>query len=266
MKYKLVVCDMDGTLLNSNHSISDYTKKIISEIKEQDIKMIIATGRPYLDARYFRDHLNLQSYLITANGARAYDENDNIIVRENIDSKLVDEILSFEVDKDIYHRNLYVDDNWYVEHRIEGLAEFHKESGYSFQIIDFNKFESDDNVAKAFYLGEIDKIDILEKRLRDRFKDNLTVITSSPYCLEIMKKGVSKGKALEKIINKLGISLDEVIAFGDGRNDYEMLSMVGKGFLMGNATERLKEKMPNNEIIDTCNNDGVAKKLKEIFL
>lgn len=39
MKYKLVVCDMDGTLLNSNHSISDYTKKIINEIKEQDIKM-----------------------------------------------------------------------------------------------------------------------------------------------------------------------------------------------------------------------------------
>lgn len=153
-----------------------------------------------------------------------------------------------------------------LKRKIEGLAEFHKESGYSFQIIDFNKFKSDSNVAKAFYLGEIDKIDILEKRLRDRFKDNLTVITSSPHCLEIMKKGVSKGKALEKIVNKLGISLDEVVAFGDGRNDYEMLSMVGKGFLMGNATERLKEKMPNNEIIDTCNNDGVAKKLKEMFL
>ena len=64
----------------------------------------------------------------------------------------------------------------------------------------------------------------------------------------------------------MNISLEETIAFGDGLNDYEMLSSVGQGFIMGNGSSRLKEKLPQYEIIQTNDNDGVAKKLKELFL
>ena len=56
MKYKLVVCDMDGTLLTSSHKISEYTANIIKQIEDKNVKFIIATGRPYLDARYYRNN------------------------------------------------------------------------------------------------------------------------------------------------------------------------------------------------------------------
>ena len=55
MNYKLIVCDMDGTLLTSNHKISDHTANIIKKIEDSGVKFMIATGRPYLDARYYRE-------------------------------------------------------------------------------------------------------------------------------------------------------------------------------------------------------------------
>ena len=81
-----------------------------------------------------------------------------------------------------------------------------------------------------------------------------------------MAKNVTKGEAVKNIMEKLNISLENTMAFGDGLNDYEMLSEVGKGLLMGNCAERLSEKLPNNEVIGKNTENGVAKYLKEIFL
>ena len=94
MKYKLVVCDMDGTLLTSSHKISEYTANIIKQIENNGVKFIIATGRPYLDAKFYRDSLKLKSYLITSNGARAHNEENKPIVIENIQKDLVKKLLS----------------------------------------------------------------------------------------------------------------------------------------------------------------------------
>jgi len=166
MKYKLIVCDMDGTLLTSSHKISDHTANIIKKIEDSSVKFMIATGRPYLDARHYRDSLELRSYLITSNGARAHDEDNNPIVVENIPKELVKRLLDYKVGKDI-HRNIYLDDDW--------------------------------------------------------------------------------------------------IIFGDSMNDYEMLSLVGKPFIMGNANKRLIEALPNVEVIGNNNEDGIGEKLQEIF-
>lgn len=265
MKYKLIICDMDGTLLSSKHNISEYTKNIISKISEKGIIFIIATGRPYLDAKFYKNQLGLKSYLVTSNGATIHNEKDEEIISETIPANLVENILKFEVDKKIYHRNIYVDNDWYIEYKIDGLDEFHAESGFSYKILDFKNFKIR-NVTKIFYLAEEININLLEKKILKNFQDNLTMTLSSPYCLELMKKGINKAYAVKKIADSLNISLHETIAFGDGLNDYEMLSIVGKSFIMGNASSRLKEKLPNREIIGTCDEDAVAKKLEELFL
>lgn len=79
MKYKLV-SDMDGTLLNSEHAISEYTKNIISKVMDKGVKFIIATGRPYEMLKFFRDSLGLESFLVTSNGAIVHDEKNNEII------------------------------------------------------------------------------------------------------------------------------------------------------------------------------------------
>lgn len=264
MKYKLVVCDMDGTLLTSNHTISEYTKKTIQKLKEKNIKIIIATGRPYLDAKFFRDQLKLNSYLVTSNGANAHNENEVQIIDEHISKEFVNKILSIKLDDEKYHRNIYLRNNWYIEREIEGLAEFHKESNYQFQIYDFEKLKNKD-VTKIFFLGEKENISILENKLKEEFKNTLNIGISSDFCLEIMKKNISKKSALDKILKDLNIEWKDVVAFGDGMNDFEMLQAAGKACIMTNGRERLKTSLPNVEIIESCDNDGVAKKLEEIF-
>ena len=114
---------MDGTLLTSSHKISEYTANIIKQIENNGVKFIIATGRPYLDAKFYRDSLKLKSYLITSNGARAHDEENNPIVIENIPKEFVKRLLAYNVGTNI-HRNIYLDDKWIIEYEIEGLAEF----------------------------------------------------------------------------------------------------------------------------------------------
>lgn len=265
MQYRLVVCDMDGTLLRSNHTISEYTKNVIAEINKKGIIFVIATGRPYLDAKFFKEQLGLTSFLVTSNGAVAHNEKDEPIINEELSKDLVNRIINFDVDREIFHRNIYRNNEWYIEYKIDGLDEFHAESGFTYKIADFDKFKNKD-ITKFFYLGKEDMIENLEKKLKEYFSNELTVTLSSSYCLELMKKGVNKGKTVKKIAEYLNIPLKETIAFGDGLNDYEMLSTVKKGFLMGNASTRLIEKLPKNEIIGTCDEDGVAKKLKELFL
>ena len=263
MKYKLVVCDMDGTLLTSSHKISEYTANIIKQIENNGVKFIIATGRPYLDAKFYRDSLKLKSYLITSNGARAHDEDNNPIVIENIPKEYVKRLLAYNVGKDI-HRNIYLNDDWIIEYEIDGLVEFHKESGYGFNIDDLNKYENEE-VTKVFFLGKNEDIENLEKDMEKEFKNDLSITVSSPFCLEFMKKGVNKAETLKKVLKLLNIKPEEVIAFGDSMNDYEMLSLVGKPFIMGNGNKRLMEALPNVEVVGNNNEDGIGKKLIEIF-
>ena len=87
------------------------------------------------------------------------------------------------------------------------------------------------------------------------------MISKKPHFLEILDKKVSKGAALEKISKMLNIDRAEIMAFGDGYNDIEMLEFAGVGVVMGNSPEELKLMFEN--IADSCNNDGVGKFIAE---
>ena len=81
-----------------------------------------------------------------------------------------------------------------------------------------------------------------------------------------MAQGVSKGAALARVAERLGVALGEVIAFGDGMNDLEMLQLVGKGVRMANADPRLQEALPHLEEIGNNREESVARYLEELFL
>ncbi|MBC2855725.1 MAG: Cof-type HAD-IIB family hydrolase [Cetobacterium sp.] len=265
MKYKAVICDLDGTLLNSDHTISEFTKNIISKVKSKGIKFFIATGRHYQDAKVFKDMLELDSFMITSNGAKVHDENSFEIISNNIPSDLSDEIIDITLSKEI-HKNLYQDDFWYAEKPLHDGEEFHKESGFTHVLKPFEELKGKD-VTKFFYICEDEeKIRDLEEEFMTKFKGKLNVTLSLGTCLEIMNRGISKATAIQQVLEKEGLTMENAIAFGDGLNDYEMLKGVGKGLIMGNGNYRLMEALPDNEVIDTNDEDGVAKYLSALFL
>ncbi|MDG1871063.1 MAG: HAD-IIB family hydrolase, partial [Flavobacterium sp.] len=89
---------------------------------------------------------------------------------------------------------------------------------------------------------------------------------SLPYCLEFMDKSVDKSVAISKILERENVTFDNAISFGDGYNDEKMLTATAHGYIMGNAPESLKKKLPQLQIIDTNEFDGVAKFLAASFL
>lgn len=113
----------------------------------------------------------------------------------------------------------------------------------------------------------------LEKTIKERFGDEVSVAMSSNCCLDVMRGGVSKAAALRELAAKLtasapgaeAITMDRLIAFGDSMNDREMLEAVGKGCLMVNAQQRLKKALPQCEVIAHHEENGVAQKLLEVF-
>lgn len=267
MKYKAVISDLDGTLLNSEHVISEYSKDVIRKIIKKGVKFIIATGRHHKDAICFKEQLGADSFLVSSNGAVVHDYKNDPIINHSMEIESVDYLLDFDMDKEI-KKNIYTYEDWVVEEEVPLYKEFHKESGFAPLIMDLKKINKE-VVSKFCYISSnISKINELKYSLEkdEEFLTKVSITSSLDMCLEIMNKDVSKGRAILEILAKEGIHPEEAIAFGDGLNDKEMLEVVGKGVIMGNASDGLKNSLPHHEIIGTSSEDSEAKYLEKIFL
>lgn len=265
MKYEAIVCDLDGTLLNEKHKLSDETKEVIGKVKATGRKIFIATGRHHLDALEIKKQLGLDSYLISSNGARIHDENNIEVYERNIDDETAKFILDTEVSSEVA-RHIYTDTKWYVEEDKSEYLEFHKESGFLHEVKDFEKIKNEKWIKIFFISKNQEELLRLERYFEKEIGKKISITLSGPECLELMAKDVTKGEAIKNIMSKLNIPLENTMAFGDGLNDYEMLSEVGKGLLMGNCAVRLREKLPNNEMIGKNTENGVANYLRKKFL
>lgn len=264
MKYKAVISDLDGTLLNSEHKISNYTKTIIKSIIDSGVKFFIATGRHHTDVLAIKKILDLDSIMITSNGARVHDKQNKEILARDLPLSISRKILDLEIDSDIYS-NLYAGDHWYTEKEAKWIEDFHSESGFTYTLANFKDLKNT-KITKFFYLHEDPKVmSQLEAKFKELYPNQLNVTMSLPVCLEVMAKDVSKATAIVELLKLENLKIEETIAFGDGLNDLEMLDLVGKGFIMENGNDILKKKLPYLEVIGNNTNDGVAKKLEEIF-
>ena len=264
MNYKAVICDLDGTLLNDEHRVSDYTKEVIQKIIAKGIKLFIATGRHHIDAGEIRGQLGLDTTLITSNGARVHDEAGEEILAYDLSEEIAKGILDLERDDEI-HINLYQGDYWLVERENEALHAYHRESGFQYKVVPFHALDSF-NLTKIYYTCEDhEKLVALQGKIENLFPERLNVTFSNPNCLEVMAKGVSKGMAISKVLEQHSIHPREAMAFGDGLNDLEMLQVVGKGLIMGNAHDKLKEALSKHEVIQSNDEDGVAKYLERLL-
>ena len=118
---------------------------------------------------------------------------------------------------------------------------------------------------KIFFVGDFNHLLQIREVLRENIGDFVNIAFVSENSLEIYDKSATKGNAAKFLLKKYGISLDEVVSFGDGLNDIEMLQMAKKGYVMDNALLELKQLLPDFEVIADSDTDSVAKKLIEVF-
>lgn len=266
--YKLIISDLDGTLLNSNHKMDSFTKDILHQVHSKGVNFVIATGRTFLDAVRVKNDLGLNVPMITTNGAALYDENNKELYRYDLPKEFITNILKLQYKnfgEDIV-MNSIAEDKWYIHDSIDANHKLHEweEENWKFEYRNKEKI-GDLRVSKIFFIGKHEELEKIEKYISNNYSDIVNFAFTLPFCFEIYSKYATKGEALKKLAEIKKYNLKQAIAFGDGLNDLEMLALVKKAYTMKNASPKLKKALSNSEEIGVNYESAVANKLKELF-
>ena len=276
-KIKLICIDMDGTLLNSNHEITEENKLALQKAFAKGVKIAICTGRIFMSAKYYSDLIGITNTpVIASNGAYIKTGYTDEAIYENPMSKdLVLEIYSI-----LKKYNLQVNFNsWDTLIRIDAAPENHTYSMMNKIVSDDKKinFLINENLEEAIrnFDGDILKGIVIEKEntellwkakdeLKELYGDKLHIVSSGNDNFEIMLGSSSKGNAVRFLADSYNIKPSEVMCIGDSENDLSMIKYAGIGVAMGNGLDIVKEAA--NYITDTNNNSGVAKAINKFVL
>ncbi|HBO38338.1 MAG TPA: Cof-type HAD-IIB family hydrolase [Pasteurellaceae bacterium] len=266
LPFRAVVSDLDGTLLNGNHVVGDFTISTLERLAQKGVDIVLATGRNYTDVSSILGKMKIeQAVMVTSNGAQAHDLQGNLLYSNYLTEDIAFEVMNMPFDQSRVCINTYQDDGWFINVDVPQLRKYHKDSGFMYEVVDFSQHHGQ-GTEKVFFIGrEAKDLEELEKQLRDRFGNFTSITYSTPHCLEVMNKNVSKATALAHIIENRDYGLLQCIAFGDGMNDIEMLTEVGKGCIMGNADPRVTAALSDFEQIGLNKDESVASYLRAVF-
>ena len=229
------------------------------------IHFVFATGRHHVDVGQIRDNLGIKAYMITSNGARVHDTDGNLVFTHNLDRDIAADLFGMMHNEADIVTNVYRNDEWFTNRHRPAELRFFKEAVFQYSLFEPGLLEPE-GISKVFFTCDShERLLPLEQAINARWGDRVNVSFSTLTCLEVMAGGVSKGHALSALAGALGYSLQECIAFGDGMNDAEMLSMAGKGCIMGNAHQRLKDLYPALEVIGTNAGNAVPTYLRKLY-
>ena len=254
---KLLLFDLDGTLLKSDKTISKRTADAINKIRNKGYTIGISTSRSESNSLKFTDKLNPD--IIISSGGAMVSCNGKIIVLEEFDGQRTKEIISKarEICGDL---NITVDtageDAEFYRNFIPPQDELEKSWGQSIDT-DFNDFEKA-SLKICFEIQDEDKAEKLRLALPDC--DFIHFTDGDWY--KATKSGITKETAITKLCDHLNIDINDVTAFGDDLADIGMLKLCGTGVAMGNALQEVKDKA--DIMIGSNDEDGIADYLETI--
>ena len=262
-EYKLVAVDMDGTLLTNEKKILPETKKALLKAYNKNTIICISTGRAFPAIKKYLDELEINIPLILYNGSRVMmSRESDLLFNRVIDLETAKKVYKIISDKNgtcCFWRNdvcYFNKDNEYTEY-------YHKLTTINPIIIDEIKDDLFSDINKFIWFGTVENLDIVQKEYLIGV-EGINYFKSHSNLLEIVPTNVSKGNTLKSLIEKLGISREEVIAIGDDENDISMIQFAGLGVAMKNAKESVKNIA--DFITDSNEENGVGKVINKFIL
>lgn len=267
MKYKLIAMDLDGTLNNDEKRITEKTKAALMDAQKQGIRLALASARPSPGLFKERDILRLQDFggiLMSYNGGRLVDAATGETLFETaMDLQQTKQVLRFLETLPVTPilddgKQFYVtDQNGYkVDYECRNNNMVCSEVG---NLADFLSFAP----IKILMSVLPEELSSIQKQIADFLPEELTVVQTAPFYLEVIPRRINKGQGIQDICAAIGISTEEVIAFGDAANDIPMLQAAGVGVAMGNATDAVKAEA--NYVTLSNNEDGIAAALEKFL-
>lgn len=255
-KVKLVVSDMDGTLLNSKGEVSDQFFDLFKQLQQQNITFCAASGRQYNSIVHKLAAIKNQIYVIAENGGIAK-QKDNVLLLNALSANKIKRVLP--VLKEIEGANIVLcgQDCAFIESKDQEFITMFQEYYSSYKIVDnlTDVVDTEDFLKIAIYHFTSSEEYIYPKV--KVFEDNMLVKISGKNWLDISDKKANKGTALRAVQKLLNVTKEETLVFGDYHNDIEMLNEAHFSFAMKNAHKDITEIA--NYTTESNDNFGVEK-------
>lgn len=269
MKYKLLVLDVDGTLLNDEREISKRTLAALLKVQQMGVRIVLASGRPTYGLMPLAKTLELGNYggfVLSYNGCQIIKaQNGEILFERRINPEMLP-YLEKKARKNgfaifTYHDDTLITDspdNEYIKN--EALLN-------NLKIIKEDEFSTAIDFApcKCMLVSDKEKALIgLEQHWEKRLAGTLDAFRSEPYFSEVVPCGVNKANTLGALLEHLGVTREEVIAVGDGVCDVTMLQLAGMGVAMGHSQDSVK--VCADYVTASNEEDGVALAVEKLIL
>ena len=241
MDIKLIALDMDGTLLNSRHELSPETIRALYKLKEKGIICVICTGRSIAGLEKYPEVLDLDMPMITFNGAVIIDSDKTKILNAFLLQK--EYALKIWQLSEKYNTNLIIwSDNKPYCNRINEQTLFYSKvlKMPLVEIENVQDFIENHQITKMMFFDHENKIKDFKSNI-SKIKDfNVNYCMSNQYMLEFFNVQASKANALDFLRRYYNITPEQMMAFGDGENDIDMLKACGYSYAMKNANAKAK--------------------------
>ena len=264
--YKLIVFDIDGTLLGKDHVLDPFTKEVLFQLREEGIPFTLATGKNMPSTKPTADELEIELPLILTNGGMLQTRHEEMLSKTTLPLDATLQVIEIceAREKDLV---IYIDNGTYVKEMNENIFPVYNNvvSGL-FEIGEWDAIRSKlADANKCLVVDSFVRENLIEmgKVFEEALKEQVDILHSTTSLVEVMPKGVTKVTGIRKLADSMEIPLDAIMAFGDFNNDVEMLAAAGLGIAVKNASPRAKAAA--DLVIGSVEEHGPAKFLKELL-
>ena len=268
-KYDIVFVDIDDTLNPSGEKVTDYTKEVMTKLKDKGIKVVVNTGRSARYAIEKSKEANLSEYVISSNGSEVYNhETQEVIFNKAIPADVIKKIYDYVVETKM---TIILNS---IENRYINTKDYKYNNEPAIYFDDIDKLLEEHEINQLVILSSnFDRMLVLPHMFKEKYP-NLKVVHSSvslieekripgkEYYHDLVLENTAKSTGIVELLDYLDIDSDRAIAIGNGYDDICMCDVVGTSVAMENANPILKEVA--TYITDTTEKDGVAKILEKL--
>lgn len=261
---RLAALDLDGTLLNNDHVVTDRNCEALQKLSAKGIMVILISGRMHRCILPFSNQIGLTNPIISYNGGMVkHAQTGKVLHHTPIPAPIATELVEYCYQRGL-HLNFCLDDQLYIKESNQWSDLYEERTGVRAMVLgDLHRLNGG-NPTKMQILDTPERINQLLIECEKEFGERLYVTRTQIEYIEFMNPQVSKGSVLKALAAQLNIPMNFVIAFGDGYNDESMMEVAGFRIAMGNAVDEIKARA--NHITDTNHNDGVALAIEHLLL
>jgi HAD-superfamily hydrolase, subfamily IIB len=265
MTYKMLVSDIDDTLMNDEGTISEGNREALAAAAAKGVIVTLATGRMYASAKNVAAGLGLNVPLITYQGSLIKNLQDGRVLYERwVPEQVARELFRYAEDNGV-HIQAYADDTLFAKEDNDKVKAYAAMSDVPYEIEpDFDRLLSR-RLTKILFYEDPERLDQIMAEVGPSISGKAHMTKSKPYFLEFLHPEATKGQAILHLARHFGILPEEVIAVGDSWNDRDMLEIAGLGVAVANAVDALKAAADYVSPYDN-NQDGVKHVVEKFIL